>query len=412
MKEVMLFPVPAAGHMNPMFHVAQSLHSKGISITIILTNYNSPNPSHFPPDYTFLFIDDGLVASEIHTDPVSRLLALSTKAERPFRDCLASVFSSEKRRKSVACLITDPFWRFTRVVSEEFGVPRIMLHTSTVTDLVILSSPDVLQHEDYSKLPVAIEMVDEIKPSSGLICNSFEELESASLEALRKNIDIPVFPIGPLHKYSKTSATSFLIQDKTPIISWLDKQAPKSVLYVSFGSIATISRAEFQEIAAGLADSKQSFLWVIRPDLVQGSENAQLILQDFDEKIGERGHIVAWAPQQEVLAHPAVGGAFMHGGWNSALESISEGVPVICMPCLFPDQKTIAGLVSEVWKVGLRVKRGDTRGQIKEAVIRLMSDQQIREKMEAFKETVDKCLVNGGSSYKSLNELCAMISAL
>ncbi|KAK9683382.1 hypothetical protein RND81_10G136400 [Saponaria officinalis] len=82
------------------------------------------------------------------------------------------------------------------------------------------------------------------------------------------------------------------------------------------------------------------------------------------------------------------------------------------MPCLFPDQKTIAGLVSEVWKVGLRVKRGDTRGQIKEAVIRLMSDQQIREKMEAFKETVDKCLVNGGSSYKSLNELCAMISAL
>ncbi|KAL9226651.1 hypothetical protein vseg_002438 [Gypsophila vaccaria] len=413
MTEVMLFPVPAAGHMNPMFHLAQALHSKGMSITFILTKYNSPNPAHFPPDYTFLFIDDGLAGEETTvSDPVATILALNAKGEQPFRECLGLVFGDGERRKSVACLITDPFWKFTRVVTEEFGVPRIMLHTSTVADLVILSSDDAFQHEDYSAYPVMFEMVEQIKASSGLICNSFEELESHSLKALRKNIDLPIFPIGPLHKYSKSAATRFLVKDETPTISWLNNQAPNSVLYVSFGSLATISKAEFEEIASGLADSNIPFMWVVRPDLVQGSENTLLLLKDFSKKVVHRGHIVRWAPQQEVLAHPAVGGAFLHGGWNSTLESIAEGVPVICMPCLFPDQKTIARHVSEVWKVGMRVEKGAGREQIKEAITRLMTDKQMRESMETFKETVDKCLVNGGSSYKSLDDLCGFISSL
>ncbi|XP_074308184.1 UDP-glycosyltransferase 76B1-like [Silene latifolia] len=415
MKKVILYPLSAIGHMNPMFHVAEALNSKGISITFILTKYNSPNPSSFSTDYSFHFIDDGIAAMETPpSNPVAFLAALNSNSRQPFRDCLESILGSEKGEKSVACLITDPLWVFTRAISEEFGLPRIMLHTSTAADLVILSSPDVLQHDDYPVFPEIIAMVEEVKASSGLICNSYEELEGPSLNTLRQNINIPVFPIGPLHKYSKTSATSsFLLKDKTPIIKWLDNQPPKSVLYVSFGSIATINKAEFEEIACGLANSNQPFLWVIRPDLVHGSENSQLLLEDFEEKVGERGRIVTWAPQQEVLTHTAVGGAFIHGGWNSAMESISEGVPVICMPCLFPDQKTIARHVTDVWRVGLRVDRGGIeRGQVEEVIKRLMGDQEIRERLDEFKGTADKCVSHGGSSYESLEKLCSFILSL
>lgn len=90
------------------------------------------------------------------------------------------------------------------------------------------------------------------------------------------------------------------------------------------------------EIACGLAENEQPFLWVVRPKLVNGSQSS--LPKDFLEAVARRGHIVTWAPQQEVLAHCAIVGFWTHCGWNLTIESICEGMPMICLP-FFGDQK-------------------------------------------------------------------------
>lgn len=260
-------------------------------------------------------------------------------------------------------------------------------------------------------------MVNGAKVSSGLIWNTFEGLEQSSLDTLGQKFSIPIFPVGPFHKIfstSSSSSSSLLKQDQS-CISWLDKQAPKSVIYVSFGSIAAINENHFLEIAFGLANSNQPFLWVVRPGLTVGSDWFELLPSGFIQKLGGRGHIVKWAPQQEVLAHSSVGAFWTHNGWNSTLESICEGVPMICMPC-FTDQRVNARYVSDVWRVGLQLENGNLeRGEIEKLIRRLMVEkegEEIRERILCLKEKASLCLKEGGSSYESINSLVSHILSL
>ncbi|KAL2541664.1 UDP-Glycosyltransferase superfamily protein [Abeliophyllum distichum] len=107
---------------------------------------------------------------------------------------------------------------------------------------------------------------------------------------------------------------------------------------------------KLHEVAWGLANSAQPFLWVVRPGLVNGSEYLEILSKELLEAINKRGYIVKWAPQQEVLSHPATGGFWTHSRWNSTLESICEGVPMICSP-FFRHQKVSFRYVNDIWKV-------------------------------------------------------------
>jgi UDP:flavonoid glycosyltransferase YjiC (YdhE family) len=255
-------------------------------------------------------------------------------------------------------------------------------------------------------------MVKEIKGSSGLIWNSAEELEQSELITVGQDFAFPVYPIGPFHSYFPASSSSLLTQDQS-CLSWLNTQAPKSVLYVSFGSIATLSDTEFTEIAWGLASSNQPFLWVVRPGLVRGSEWPETLPNGFLEMMNGRGHIVKWAPQQEVLAHTATGGFWTHNGWNSTLESICEGVPMICLPC-FGDQKVNARYVSHVWKIGVHLENRLERGAIDKAIRKVMVEtegEEMRDRIVHLKEKVHLSLRQGGSSHQALESLITYISS-
>ncbi|KAK3423551.1 hypothetical protein EUGRSUZ_F00349 [Eucalyptus grandis] len=111
-------------------------------------------------------------------------------------------------------------------------------------------------------------------------------------------------------------------------LEWLDLKPPGSVVYVNFGSITVMSQAQLVEFAWGLASSGQVFLWAIRPDLVVG--DAAILPPDFLVATRERSLLVSWCPQERVLSHSAVGGFLTHCGWNSTIESIATGVPVVC----------------------------------------------------------------------------------
>ncbi|KAF3433581.1 hypothetical protein FNV43_RR24683 [Rhamnella rubrinervis] len=174
-------------------------------------------------------------------------------------------------------------------------------------------------------------------------------------------------------------------------------------------SIATLSEAEFLEVAWGLANSNQPFLWVVRPRSVHGSEWLEALPNRFLENLNGRGNIV-----KEVLAHPCVGAFWTHNGWDSTMESICEGVPMICMPC-FTDQLVNARYLSHVWKVGLQLENGMERGEIEKIIRKLMVEkegEEIRDRVTKLKEKANLCLKQDGSSYKSLDSLVSHILSL
>lgn len=253
----------------------------------------------------------------------------------------------------------------------------------------------------------------DIRSSSAVIWNTVEMLDQLNLNGLQqKQWKVPFFPIGPFHKQVPALPTSLMKED-TSCLSWLDKQAPNSVIYVSLGSFEVIDEKALTEMAWGLAKSEKPFLWVIRPSMVSGSEAMECLPEDFFDMTKERGCIVKWAPQIKVLAHSSVGGFFTHCGWNSTLESMCEGIPMICRPCN-SDQIINARYISHVWKVGLALEQV-TEVTLEEAVRKLMvgeEGKEIRQRALSMKQELEGTLNKGGPSHKSLEGLVKFIISL
>ncbi|KAI3757883.1 hypothetical protein L6452_05427 [Arctium lappa] len=447
-RRLVLLPLPLQGHLNPMLQLANILQSKGFSITILHTRFTSPNPTNYP-HFNFLPIPD--VGLENHSlsdigNLIRLLHHLNTNFLRPIRDSLARLMLEDV---GVSCLITDAQWFATQTVADSLKLPRIVHRTSNISSFLSFAAFPLLRDMGYFRPfsdeelksealvpglePLKIKdlpkfltsdseeacelielMVQGTKRAQAVIWNTFKELEELELTTLSRGFPNPHFLIGPFHKYFPESSSSLLAQDQTSI-SWLDKHPHNSVLYVSFGSLAMIEESQFLEMAWGLANSKQPFLWVIRPGSIQGFEWLEPLPDGFLERIAEgRGYIVKWAPQQEVLAHPAIGGFLTHNGWNSTLESISEGIPMICSPC-FGDQPTNARYVSDVWKIGLELENGLERLGIESSIKRVMVDKEgieMRKRVLNLKEKANLCLKKGGSSYTSLEDLVDYILSL
>ncbi|CAI8597294.1 unnamed protein product [Vicia faba] len=451
--KLVLMPSPFQGHITPLLQLANILYSKGFSITIVHTLFNSPDPSSYP-HFTFHPLHGALSETDASkVDAVHLTDIINIRCVQPLKEFLATFLSSSQDGDDhdgsvpVSCFIADAALYFTQGVCDEFRIPRLVLRTGGASSFLIFASFPLLKEKGYfpvqesrleeavvdlpplkvkdlpvfqSKEPEAFyklvcRFIDECKKSSGIIWNTYEELESSAITKLRQDFSVPIYPIGPFHKYSLpgSTSTSLLTPDQS-CIAWLDKQEHKSVVYVSFGSIVSICEAEFLEIAWGLANSNQPFLWAIRPGTIRDSEWLEPLPNDFLENLGGRGYIVKWAPQEQVLKHPAVGAFWTHNGWNSTLESVCEGVPMICMPS-FGDQKINAKYASDVWKVGLQLESKLKRGEIEKIIRKLMlgdEANEIRQNVMNLKEKANVCLKEGGSSYCFLDSLVSEILSL
>ncbi|XVF19960.1 hypothetical protein REPUB_Repub11eG0156400 [Reevesia pubescens] len=430
---------PFQGHINPMLQLATIFHAKGYSITIVHPEFNSPNPSNHP-QFTFISIPDKLLESKVSLAPgdfMSLVLALNKNCATPFKKCLKQMLDEKllHPHERIAGIIYDGLMYFAQTVADDLGLPGISMRPTAAAMLLFAVIPQSEQESVFeNQIPelqplqlkqmvtsmsqnptdamseVRAAALNATKRSSAMISNTMEFLEHAALSKIREYSPAPVFTTGPFHKLAPSISSSLLKED-ADCISWLDKQAPKSVIYVSFGSMASLSEQDIVEIAWGLANSEHPFLWVIRPGLVLGSQGTELLPEDFQEKVGERGCIVKWAPQKEVLAHDAVGGFWTHCGWNSTLESVSEGVPMLCRPC-FGDQVLNMRYICHVWKIGLELENELKREKIEGAIKKLMVDfegEEIRNKALEFKEKTELCLREGGSSISSLNEITRRI---
>ena len=251
----------------------------------------------------------------------------------------------------------------------------------------------------------------EVKRADFILSNTVQELEVETLLALQDKQ--PTYAIGPVFPNEPTkSVVATNLMSEFDCTQWLKTKPQGSVLYVSFGSYCQVTKNEFEEIAQGLSLSKVRFIWVLRPDTISYEEEGYILPFGFEDQNSDRGFIVPWCSQIEVLSNPAIGGFLTHCGWNSILESMWFGVPMLCFPIL-ADQITNRKLVVDDWGIGLNLcdRKPITRLEIAEKINRLMTgklgDGMLQKEIKKARQTLKDALAVNGSSQQSL---CKFIS--
>ncbi|KAL0390433.1 UNVERIFIED_CONTAM: UDP-glycosyltransferase 76E1 [Sesamum calycinum] len=313
--------------------------------------------------------------------------------------------------RQVACIIYDSIMNFVDAVAGRLKLPSIVLRTTTAAymhshnvmfqllaeNLIPLPEcqleaaiPQVypLRFKDLP-LPATIEIPQivldfmhsymDIRSSSAVIWNTIDQLDHWPLQQLEQHWPVPFFSIGPFHRMAPAVATS-LLEEENSCLSWLDKQAPNSVIYASLGSVAIIDENELIEMAWGLAKSEQPFLWAVRPSLLNGPDAMNPYRKNSSNHSRKR-----------------------NGGQMGASER----------PC-FADQLVNARYLTYVWRVGIELQNARER-TIEEAIRTLMVSKEgevIRQRAFHMKREIERSINDGGSSHESLNRLVEFIISL
>lgn len=274
-----------------------------------------------------------------------------------------------------------------------------------------------LQETDTTSMchQIIFNAFKDVRNADFILCNTILELESETISALQ--IEKPFYAIGPIFPPEFTnSGVSTSMWFESECTHWLDMQQHATVMYVSFGSYAHITKNELLEIAYGLCLSKVGFIWVIRPDIVS-SDDPNPLPEDFESEIcgggGGRGLVVPWCCQKRVLAHSAIGGFLTHCGWNSILEAIWCEVPMLCYP-LLTDQFTNRKLVVDDWKIGLNLcdKKPITKVEISKKIHNFMYGKlsdECRNVIKKVKKTFGNALSADGSSERNLDNFIGKV---
>ncbi|KAM3373198.1 hypothetical protein ACQJBY_019908 [Aegilops geniculata] len=151
--------------------------------------------------------------------------------------------------------------------------------------------------------------VEQSDRATAIILNTIDELEQTALDAMRAILPLPVYTIGPLNSLTDqlvsqgdlTAIRSSLWREDQSCLDWLQGREPRSVVYVNYGSVTTMSKQELVEFAWGLANCGYDFLWIVRNDLVKG--DAAVLPPEFLEATKGRCLLASWCEQEAVIRH-------------------------------------------------------------------------------------------------------------
>uniref|UniRef100_A0A2N9IHJ6 Glycosyltransferase n=1 Tax=Fagus sylvatica TaxID=28930 RepID=A0A2N9IHJ6_FAGSY len=422
---VAIVPSPGIGHLIPLVELAKRLvlHHHFFVTFIIPTDGSPMKPQkavleHLPDAISSIFLPPVSFDDLPEDTKMETRIALSITRSLPaLRDSFKVLAESTR----LVALVVDLFGMEAFDVAKEF---EICPNRSKLPGCVPVHGSDLgdpFQDRKAEAYKRSLHCVKQYSLADGIMVNSFMDLEPGAFEALKKGGEgkPPVYPIGPLIQ----SGSNGGVDESDQCLRWLDKQPNRSVLYVSFGSGGTLSQEQLNELALGLEMSGQRFLWVVKSPHEKAANatyfNVHSMKDPFDflpkgflERTKEMGLVVpSWAPQIQVLSHGSTGGFLTHCGWNSTLESIVHGVPMIAWP-LYAEQRMNAVLLADDLKVALRVKVNDkglvghkdianyARGLIEGEEGKLLGN-----KMKEHKLVAEKALRKEGSSTKSLAEV-------
>ncbi|KAM0873896.1 hypothetical protein ACQ4PT_037780 [Festuca glaucescens] len=379
-KAVVLYPSPGMGHLVPMIELGKLLSARGLAVTIVviidlrndrgamglfLDGISAANPS-----ISFCRLPQAKLVESEHPMRTFQLARLSNPH---LHDFLAGTYP--------AILVVDFFCSAAMDVAAELDIPAYFFCTSGAQVLAFFMHLTVLHRKSTASFgemgeelvhvpgipsfpathsiralmdrdgPVYNEFLNvssNLVRSQGIIVNTFGSLEPRAVDNIVAGLCTPsglstppVYCIGPLIKSEEVGVK----RGGGECLAWLDTQPKASVVFLCFGSVGRFSAKQTWEVATGLEASGHKFLWVVRSpprdDLEKPSEPDLDVLlpKGFLDRTKGRGLVVkSWAPQRDVLAHEAVGCFVTHCGWNSVLESVMAGVPMLAWP-LYAEQR-------------------------------------------------------------------------
>ncbi|WOH02100.1 hypothetical protein DCAR_0521488 [Daucus carota subsp. sativus] len=457
---------PLQGHVNPSVHLARKLAENGFTITFINTQYVHHKSSRARGGNNIdddIFVDARKSGLDIRYATISDGLPLGfdrSLNHDQYMAALLHVFSAHaeeavenmlKSGEPVHCLIADTFFVWPAELAKKFGLLYVSYWTETALVFSQYYHMDLLRKNshydcrdprdeaiDYIPGVKSIEPKDltsflqatdtttvchqiihkafeDVRGADIVLCNSVYELESDTISALQPKI--PFFAIGPVIPFGITkNIVPTSLWAESDCSQWLDTKPHGSVLYVSFGSYAHLTKNELTEIANGLLDSNVSFVWVLRPDIVS-SNDLDPLPAGFLDKMGDRGMIIKWCSQMHVLRHPAIGGFLSHCGWNSVMESMWSELPLLCFP-LYTDQFTNRKLVVDDWKIGINLcdrRVNVNKVEVSEKIKRLMdgnSSSKLRDNIKHLKKVLVGALKSDGSSEKNVEQFISDVKVM
>lgn len=442
---VLAMPFPGRGHINPTMNLCKllALTKPNILITFVVTEewlgYIGADPT--PPNLRFATIPNVIPSERLKAADFRGFSeAVVTKMEAPFEQLL------DRLQPPVTAIIGDLELRWPIAVGRRRNIFVASLWTMSATFFSMLYRADisarvrrlptnwfghgdevdqisglssthkadlgkVFEENDSRVMEIILDCISRVPKADCLLFTSFYEFEPEMVEILKLELPFPIYTIGPAIPYFELeNVPQVANNDGRNYQQWLDCQPADSVLYISLGSFLSVSASQMDEIASGLRNSGVRFLWVARGDAPR-----------LKEQCGEKGLVVPWCEQLKVLCHSSVGGFWSHCGWNSTLEAVFAGIPMLTFP-LFLDQNPNSTHIVEDWKIGCRVQRTKVgtetlivKEEISEIVRRFMDlssseGKQMRDRAKKLKDICHRATLEGGSSRHNLDEFIRSIS--
>jgi len=454
---LVLYPALGKGHLNSMIELGKLIltHNPSYSITILILT--PPNTTLQPPQQiqklTTTFGCESFPSITFHhIPPISFPVTLPPHIV-PLEVCGRSnhhvnhILQSISKTSNLKGVILDFMNYSTNQITSTLDIPTYFFYTSGASTLAvflqlptihqnttkslkefhmypripglplvpIVDMPDEVKDRESKSYKVFLDMATSMKESDGVIVNTFDAIEGRAAKALKAGLCLPEGTTPPLFCIGPMISPPCKDEDErgSSCLSWLDSQPSQSVVLLSFGSMGRFSRAQLNEIAIGLEKSEQRFMWVVRsePDSEELSLD-ELLPEGFLDRTKEKGMVVRnWAPQVAILSHNSVGGFVTHCGWNSVLEAICEGVPMIAWP-LFAEQRLNRLVLVEEMKVALKLNQSENKfvsgTELGERVKELMESNRgkdIKERILKMKISAKEARGGGGSSLVDLKKL-------
>ena len=468
-----LIPLMAQGHMIPMIDMARLISERGVTVSLVTTPHNASRFEAIIDRARESGLPIRLVQIRFPCEEVGLPIGLENLDTLPSRDLLKKFYVAvarlqqplelllEHAKPPPSCIISDKCLSWTSKTAQRFNIPRIVFHGMCCFSL--LSSHNIRLHKAHlsvtsdsepfvvpgmpqsfevtkAQLPgafVSLPDLDDVRnkmqeaesTAYGVVVNSFDELEHGCAEEYTKALKKKVWCIGPVSLCNKNNLDKFERGNKASIdekqcLEWLDSMKPGSVIYACLGSLCRLVPSQLIELGLGLEASKQPFIWVVKTG-EKGSELEEWFVKEkFEERIKGRGLLIkGWAPQVLILSHRAIGGFLTHCGWNSTVEGICSGVPMITWP-QFSEQFLNEKLIVEILRIGVRVgvevpvRWGDEekvgvlvkKDEVKKAVITLMDaggEESTKRRKRAIElgKSANQAMELGGSSNLNLSFL-------
>ncbi|KAG4959071.1 hypothetical protein GLYMA_13G094300v4 [Glycine max] len=432
-RHVAVLAFPYGTHAAPLLNLVRRVAAEAPQVTFSFFSTKRSNASVFAGlNEEQLFnikpyeVDDGLPENYVPSKNPKDAVEFFVKS-MPMNYMTSMDEAVAKTGRHITCLVSDAFFWFCADLADEMhakwvplwtaGPHPLLAHISSkhireklgpegvrenkeidfLTGFSGLKASDLpggLTEEPEDPISMMLEKMGEALPrATAVAINSFATVHLPIAHELESRFH-KLLNVGPFILTTPQTVPP----DEEGCLPWLNKQEDRSVVYLSFGSSIMPPPHELAAIAEALEEGKYPFIWAFR-----GNPEKELP-QGFLERTNTQGKVVGWAPQMLILRHSAVGVCMTHGGWNSVLDCIVGGVPMISRP-FFGDQMLNTATMEHVWEIGVGLENGIfTKEETLRALELIMSSEKgkmMRQKMDELKDFAMAAAGHEGDSTKN-----------